>query len=24
MVSGLWLGALSGLQAWWGGYEQAL
>lgn len=24
MVSGLWLGALSGLQSWWSGYEQAL
>jgi cytochrome c-type biogenesis protein len=24
MVSGVWLSALSGLQAWWGGYEQAL
>ncbi|MDQ1513502.1 MAG: cytochrome c-type biosis protein [Microbacteriaceae bacterium] len=24
MVSGLWLTAMSQLQAWWGGYEQAL
>ncbi len=24
MVSGVWLSALSGLQAWWSGYEQAL
>jgi cytochrome c-type biogenesis protein len=24
MVSGLWLQAMSALQAWWGGYEQAL
>ena len=24
MISGVWLSAVGALQAWWGGYEQAI